>query len=329
MGVQERLSLEAVSAATVIASEHVHRYRLAAHLCAGQRVLDLACGSGYGSAILRETASAVTGIDNDVATIDMARVTVGAEHDVTFEAADALEFVNRTLADDYDTIVCFEGLEHFADPEAVLERMAHHAAAGVRLVFSIPNSKAFDEENEFHVTNFGYEEAVAAFERFDDVALLYQYLAEGSLITADEHPAESADVVLGSHAEKEWANHYIACVNLVDELSAMRASAVMQFTLAAAYNRHLENLQRANRELWRDNARLARAHIGMGDSAAVVLNDKLYQAYEAHERLQKRVDKLEQLLATPRHRAVEGARDRLRRMPGLDRTLRALGRRVS
>ncbi len=329
MGVQERLSLEAVSAATVIASEHVHRYRLAARLCSGKRVLDLACGSGYGSAILRETASAVTGVDNDVATIDMATVTVGTEHDVSFEAADALEFLNRELLDDYDAIVCFEGLEHFADPDAVLERMAHHAAAGMRLVVSVPNSKAFEEENEFHVTDYGYEQTLAAFERFDEVSLLYQYLAEGSLITPTARPAESANVVLGNHAEKEWANHYIACVNLADELSAAQSSADMQFVLAPAYNRHLQNLERANRELWRENARMARAHIGMGDSAAVVLNGKLYEAYEHCERLQKRVDELEGTLALPRHRAVERTRDRLRALPGVENVLSALGRRLS
>ena len=41
MGVQERLSLDDVSAETLIATEHLHRYRLAAKICGGLRVIDI------------------------------------------------------------------------------------------------------------------------------------------------------------------------------------------------------------------------------------------------------------------------------------------------
>jgi 2-polyprenyl-3-methyl-5-hydroxy-6-metoxy-1,4-benzoquinol methylase len=147
MGVQERLSLEAVSAKTLIASEHTHRYALAAQLCAEMRVVDLACGSGYGSAMLRDGAAAVTGVDNDETTVELASATIGRDHEVTFEAADALEFLSRDLRGDYDAIVCFEGLEHFPDPDRVLAQLKRHADAGMKLIVSVPNSKAFEEEN--------------------------------------------------------------------------------------------------------------------------------------------------------------------------------------
>ena len=52
MDVVERLTLEAAQADTMVACEHRHRYEFAAALCDGRRVLDLCCGSGYGSAIL-------------------------------------------------------------------------------------------------------------------------------------------------------------------------------------------------------------------------------------------------------------------------------------
>jgi SAM-dependent methyltransferase len=313
MGVQERLSLEAVSADTLIASEHLHRYRLAAELCRGLRVLDLACGSGYGSAILNETAETVTGVDNDVATIDMAVVTVGAQHDIAFEAADALEFLDRDIGDRFDAIVCFEGLEHFADPEAVFDRLAKYAAAGMRLVLSIPNSKAFEEENEFHQTDYGYDEARAAFERLGNVSVLYQFLAEGSLI----RPSEAGDVVgefvLREHGEPEWANHFIACVNLDDELEEADRSATMKLAVAPLHNRIVRELERANRELWRENARIARERFRIE-----------YWAWKDRERLQA----LDRLLATARHQSVERARERIRALPAVDRVVRAVGRRL-
>ena len=42
---------------------HLSRYRFAKSYCAGKRVLDAACGTGYGSAVLAEAADEVHGID--------------------------------------------------------------------------------------------------------------------------------------------------------------------------------------------------------------------------------------------------------------------------
>ena len=43
--------------------EHWHRYHFAAPLVAGLAVLDVACGEGYGSALLATRAATVTGAD--------------------------------------------------------------------------------------------------------------------------------------------------------------------------------------------------------------------------------------------------------------------------
>ena len=115
MDVVERLTLEAASEETLIATEHRHRYELAAELLAGQRVLDLCCGSGYGTEILAGAGCQVVGVDNDAATVDLARVTVGKRTGAEFEAADALAYLRRADAQRFDAIVCFEGLEHLPD----------------------------------------------------------------------------------------------------------------------------------------------------------------------------------------------------------------------
>src|SRR2546430_15835244 len=60
-----------------IAYEHWHRYAFARRFVAGKRVLDAACGEGYGSALLGAVAADVIGIDIDMATIDRARATYG------------------------------------------------------------------------------------------------------------------------------------------------------------------------------------------------------------------------------------------------------------
>ena len=48
-----------------ISYEHWHRYLVAAELAGGKVVLDLACGEGYGSALLASKAVSVIGIDAD------------------------------------------------------------------------------------------------------------------------------------------------------------------------------------------------------------------------------------------------------------------------
>ena len=84
-----------------------------------------------------------------------------------------------------------------------LELLAAHAAAGVKLILSVPNSRAFDEVEKFHVTNFGFDEAMAAFDSLRGREVLYQYIAEGSLIQGEDPDGLEAELVLREHAEPD------------------------------------------------------------------------------------------------------------------------------
>src|SRR5581483_1686628 len=160
MDVVERLTLEAAQADTMLAAEHRHRYEFAARLCDGRRVLDLCCGSGYGSALLAEHALEVVGVDNDAATVDTAQATIGRElQNVSFELADAVAFLREKIGERFDLVVCFEGLEHIDRLDEALALLRARAEEGVQVIASLPNDKLFDEPNPFHVTHFGYEEA--------------------------------------------------------------------------------------------------------------------------------------------------------------------------
>jgi SAM-dependent methyltransferase len=303
MDVKERLSLEEVSENTLIACEHLHRYEIAAELTAGLRVLDLCCGAGYGTAVLAERAGVVHGVDIDVATVDTASATVGRETGATFEARDALAFLrSEDIAERFDAIVCFEGLEHLPDVEGALRELRRHAEAGVRVIASIPNSKAFEESNEFHLTDFGWEEARAAWEGFDDAVMLCQYLAEGSVVLVDGADDLDARIVNLDYGEPEFANHYIAAVGF--DPPAVRAAhrARTQLVVAPVYNRYMRILERANVELRRRNAQLARGLIGRADSGAASFVS----------RLEQRVAELEAELAasTQRHETAHVRRRR-------------------
>ena len=49
--------------------EHLHRYAIVKDLVVGKKVLDIACGEGYGSNILAIYASSVIGIDISTETV--------------------------------------------------------------------------------------------------------------------------------------------------------------------------------------------------------------------------------------------------------------------
>jgi 2-polyprenyl-3-methyl-5-hydroxy-6-metoxy-1,4-benzoquinol methylase len=294
--VVERLTLEGAKEHSLLAVSHIHRYDLAAELCTGLRVADVCCGSGYGSKILAGTASSVLGIDIDVGTIATAQRSLTNTSDLEFEAADAQDFLAQELGERFDALVLFEGLEHLDEPERALEALRSHAALGMRIVLSVPNSKTLREDNPHHVTDYGYEDARAACAWFEDCIVLYQFLAEGSLIRGEDEGEVSGRIVATERGEPEYANHFILCVNFAETLAEHPhwATAKMHVEAAPAYNRHVLNLERANAELRRVNARLGRSRLGVSESAAASLVAKLERAEQELEATKKLLREKEQ-----------------------------------
>jgi SAM-dependent methyltransferase len=156
----------------VVHAEHLARYRFTAQLAPSKRVLDAACGEGYGSRILVDAgAASVTGVDVDEQTVDHARSRYpGAE----FHVADvtSLPFEDGS----FDLIVSFETIEHVPEPERVLAELRRVLAADGLLVISTPNKHQYLVENEFHEREFTHEEFVAVLGGlFPSVQLVLQH----------------------------------------------------------------------------------------------------------------------------------------------------------
>jgi len=132
--------------------EHIHRYAFARQLVAGKRVLDAACGEGYGSALLAGTASSVTGVDLSTESVEHARGRYQASN-LEFQAADCLDLPFE--ADRFDCIVSFETLEHLADHDGLLREFRRVLRPGGFLLLSSPDKAIYSEKlqnrNEFHV----------------------------------------------------------------------------------------------------------------------------------------------------------------------------------
>ena len=108
--------------------EHWHRYHFAARLAAGQRVVDAACGEGYGSALLAAVARGVVGVDIDAPTIAHARATYGGVANLSFVEGSATRLPLPDAS--VDIVVSFETIEHLeaADQAPMLAEFASNSS---------------------------------------------------------------------------------------------------------------------------------------------------------------------------------------------------------
>ena len=169
---------------STIAYEHLHRYAYAATLVKDQRVLDLASGEGYGSRMLAASAAFVAGLDIDENAIRHASAKYGASN---------LQFLVGSLTavpiqDDhsFDTIVCFEAIEHIEDHEGLLREVKRLLKPNDSFIVSTPNKAVYhdeaEEENPFHVKELYFEE-------FRN--LLARYFGNVKILGQRIHPASS------------------------------------------------------------------------------------------------------------------------------------------
>jgi hypothetical protein len=115
----------------------------------------------------------------------------------------------------------------------------------------------FEEENEFHLSNLGHREALELAEQLS-ATIVWQHLAEGSLIYADGADELEARLLNVEQAEPEYANHFILVSNFDDDAVERACRSRMQLAHGPVYNRYIRSLEKANRELHRRNNELAR-----------------------------------------------------------------------
>lgn len=130
---------------------HVARYAYAAGQLPPGRVLDIACGVGYGSQLLSQRCEgvAVLGVDVSESAIGHAREHY-ASPNVEFRVADAMFFEDP---EGFDGIVSLETLEHVAAPGALLAQLASLLRPEGVLIASVPTTPSMDL-NPHHLHDF-------------------------------------------------------------------------------------------------------------------------------------------------------------------------------
>lgn len=155
----ERLDFnENVPYSAVEASIHLSRYLMAKPFVKGAKILDAACGEGYGSCLLKKWgADEVIGIDIDADAIKRAKNIFGFSG-VKFQCHD----VETMPYPDYyfDVVVSFETIEHLDNPDAFLQEVHRVLKPGGVIIMSCPNDPYYypdeNQANPFHKRKYTY-----------------------------------------------------------------------------------------------------------------------------------------------------------------------------
>ena len=167
---------------------HVAVYEWIAARCDGLRVVDLASGEGYGTAILARHAREVIGVDANPEAFEHARLRYGGDR-ISFR---------RELVEDFDepcdAVSFLQTIEHIHEPGRLLERIAQVAPVAYistpnRLTLAGPDAEK--SENPWHLREYDigeYRELLAP--HFSSVEIL-------GLFHARKMAAHQAAVKLG------------------------------------------------------------------------------------------------------------------------------------
>jgi len=138
----------------------------------GERVVDMACGEGYGSEVLSRSAASVVGVDANPEAHEHARLRYPRQN-LRFER-DLVE----TFSEECDAVVFLQTIEHVQNPGEILEHFKSMLAPGGIAYVSTPNlltlapPGAEKSENPWHVKEYRAEEFRALCEaHFEQVEL--------------------------------------------------------------------------------------------------------------------------------------------------------------
>ena len=160
--------------------QHVHRYLFALNfLEQDDSILDIACGTGYGSKLFAQNKiKSVIGADISQTAINFAS-RLNNYKNLSFVKADALD-TSIFMKNNFSKIVSFETLEHV--PEEIMHTMLENfyiwLKKGGMLIASTPNQlvNPYNPQNCYHFKHYTVDELYAVLNKigYKDISFYYQ-----------------------------------------------------------------------------------------------------------------------------------------------------------
>lgn len=138
--------------------DHWERYIFATNYIKGNRIIDVACGPAYGTALLSKYSNTrVFGLDVDENTIKISSKNYGEFCDFFHIAGYSWPFETNSI----DSIVSLETFEHLDNTDLFLKEAHRVLKPGGNLVLSTPlndTMSRFNPENPFHLREYTWDE---------------------------------------------------------------------------------------------------------------------------------------------------------------------------
>lgn len=184
-----------------IAIEHLHRYAITAKIVKDKKVLDIACGEGYGSNLLADYAEHVIGVDISEEVIHHAQTSY-CKSNLAFKQGSALKIPFESAI--FDVVVSFETLEHVTDHQKMISELKRVLKPDGILIISTPEKSTYSDEanyaNPFHEKELYEDEFLDLIKsEFKYSLVYYQKYLNGSLIVPKQENGSNLEFYSGDY----------------------------------------------------------------------------------------------------------------------------------
>ncbi len=173
--------------------EHLHRYALAYEYVKDKKVLDMACGEGYGSMLLSCAASHVTGVDISEEVVEFAKNKYQKDN-LEFKTGECAKIPMEDSS--VDVVVSFETIEHHDQHEVMMKEIKRVLKKDGILIISSPDKHEYSDiplqNNPFHKKELYHDEFKSLLENyFNNIAIYGQRIIYGSSIFPEKDKSQT------------------------------------------------------------------------------------------------------------------------------------------
>jgi 2-polyprenyl-3-methyl-5-hydroxy-6-metoxy-1,4-benzoquinol methylase len=144
--------------------EHLTRYVFCLGFCINKKVMDVACGTGYGLEMISSVAEKGTGIDIDKGSLNYALENYkfyGKNFNFRKRDLEKEDLKIGYFGNEYDTIISFETIEHLENPDFFIQNVKDILKDDGHFIFSIP----CNSDTPYHKKLYTFETAKALMDK--------------------------------------------------------------------------------------------------------------------------------------------------------------------
>lgn len=175
---EERVIPKLMKSSNQLLAEHIARYEFATQYARG-RVLDMACGVGYGLPIVKKKAGNAV---DELIGVDVHRESIAYaienywQPKMDFLEGDCLDLSLKDKIGQFDTIISMETIEHLEDDQRFIDNLVSLIKPGGIVIISTPFGRGRGKpcSNLFHFHQYREEEFMELLKPLGQLEMFYQ-----------------------------------------------------------------------------------------------------------------------------------------------------------